>query len=298
MVLCYKIITDSPKRSRSVSPRKSPIGRNKNTIFLNHNLIIELISSIDYETNKGDVWDSIPERDWKLLAALAKKRDEQEEREKLAEQFQKMWLKEKEEREMAEAETSEQYKRYLHQKRTEEKYHNEYRRLQRMAEQQFKTGQLLSCIQYKERRSADLLAWRDDQKVSEIIGKAMEEQTRAHLAAERRYRRMNADEWKHQVELVYTLKKSDDASKRRNALLRDVSQRRAITNALSSWETSLIRQEVAAMEAARRAHIIAHCALKDAKNVRLTRARENKLRRARKLAALTAQMREAVRSGR
>ncbi|CAH2093460.1 unnamed protein product [Euphydryas editha] len=288
MVLCYKIITDSPKRSRCVSPRKSPVGRSSS----------DLISSFDYETNKGDVWDSIPEREWKLLAALARKREEEEEREKLAEQFQKLWLKEKEEREMIEAETSEQYKRYLHQKRTEEKYHNEYKRLQRIAEQQFKTGQLLNCIQYKERRSADLLAWRDDQKVSELISKAVEEQARAHLAAERRYRRMTADEWKHQIELVYTLKKSDDASKRRKALLRDASQRRAITNTLSSWETSLIRQEVAAVEAAKRAHIIAHCALKDAKNVRLTRARENKLRHVKKLAALTAQMREAVKRGR
>lgn len=65
-----------------------------------NNTVSSLIASFDYEADKSDVWDSIPERDWKLLAALARKRDEDIERERLADQFQKMWLKEKEEREM------------------------------------------------------------------------------------------------------------------------------------------------------------------------------------------------------
>lgn len=58
-----------------------------------------MISSFDYVNNE-EVLGSIPERDWKLLAALARKREEKDERERLAEQFQKMWLKEKEERQM------------------------------------------------------------------------------------------------------------------------------------------------------------------------------------------------------
>ncbi|XP_050353399.1 golgin subfamily A member 6-like protein 6 [Nymphalis io] len=289
MVFCYKIITESPRRSRCASPRKSsPIGRYSS----------DITSYFDYEANKEEVWDSIPEREWKLLAALARKREEEQMRENLAEEFQKMWIKEKEEREMMEAETSEKYKRYLNQKRTEENYYNEYRRLQRDAEQEIKTDQLLHCIRYKERRSADLLAWRDDQKVTELVGKAVEEAERAWGAAERRARRGAVAAWHRHVQQLHARQKADDASTRRNEMLRNASQRLAINNTLSSWETSLIRQEMAAMDAARRAHVVAHCALKDARSVRFTRARENKRQRARRLAAITAQMRETIKSGR
>lgn len=72
----------------------------------------------------------------------------------------------------------------------------------------------------------------------------------------------------------------------------------AISNALSSWETTLLRQEVSALEAARRASHAARAALTDVRSARLARARDVRLKRARRLAAVTAQMREAVRSGR
>ncbi|CAH2229572.1 jg19707 [Pararge aegeria aegeria] len=231
MVFCYKIITESPSRSRCVSPRKaSPVGR-----FPLQNTVSSLVASFDYETDKGDIWDAIPDRDWRLLAALARKREEDIERERLAEQFQKMWLKEKEEREMVETESSEQYKKYLCKKRCREQSYHEYKRMMRKAEQHAKTGQLVSCIRHKEQRAADMLAWRENRK------------------------------------------------------------RLAITNALSSWETSLIRQEAEAVEAAKRATFAAHNALKDARSVRISKIKDSRTLRARQLAALTAQMREAVR---
>lgn len=58
----------------------------------------ELIASVDYEGCSSDI-NAIPERDWRLLAALARKREENEENEKLAEQFRTLWLKEKQQRE-------------------------------------------------------------------------------------------------------------------------------------------------------------------------------------------------------
>ena len=64
------------------------------------NSVSQLFGSFEGSTSKEQLWDAIPDRDWKLLAALARKREEEAERERLAEQFQKMWLKEKEEREM------------------------------------------------------------------------------------------------------------------------------------------------------------------------------------------------------
>ncbi|XP_039751934.1 uncharacterized protein LOC120627884 [Pararge aegeria] len=282
---------ESPSRSRCVSPRKaSPVGR-----FPLQNTVSSLVASFDYETDKGDIWDAIPDRDWRLLAALARKREEDIERERLAEQFQKMWLKEKEEREMVETESSEQYKKYLCKKRCREQSYHEYKRMMRKAEQHAKTGQLVSCIRHKEQRAADMLAWRENRKIKEIIGKAVEEEARAQLAAEKRLRRGVAEQWCKQLELVHTFRKADEASKRRNAMLRDASQRLAITNALSSWETSLIRQEAEAVEAAKRATFAAHNALKDAHSLRISKIKDSRTLRARKLAALTAQMREAVR---
>ncbi|CAH0713498.1 unnamed protein product, partial [Brenthis ino] len=293
MVFCYKIITESPRRSRCASPRKrSPVRRSSLP-----NTISELISSFDYVNNE-EVWGSIPERDWKLLEALARKREEKDERERLAEQFQKMWLKEKEERQMVEAETSEQYKRFLHQKRSREQSYNEFKRLQRSIEQQLKRGQLMDCIRHKEQRSAELLAWREDRKITDLIGKAVEEEARIQLAKDRRCRLGAADEWKKQVELVYTLKKVDDASKRRDAFLRNASQRLAISNALSSWETSLIRQDLAAAEALQRAQAQARGEAARARTLRARRARGRRLLRARRAAALAREMRDAVRGTR
>ncbi|XP_034828197.1 A-kinase anchor protein 17A isoform X1 [Maniola hyperantus] len=286
---------ESPRRSRCASPRKtSPVGRLPNI----HNAASNLVASFDYEADCGDIWDSIPERDWRLLAALTRKREEDNERERLAEQFQKMWLKEKEEREMVEAETTEQYKKYLHRKRRQERNFHEYKRLLLSAEQQAKTGELINCIRHKEQKTADLLAWRDDKKITEIIGKAVEEEARSQLAAERRLRRRVAEDWRKQIELVHALQRADEAGKRRNAMLRDASQRLAITNALTSWETSVIRREVEAMEAAKRARFAAHNAMKDARSVRISKIKDTRTLRARRLAAITAQMREAVRMGR
>ncbi|XP_052738873.1 uncharacterized protein LOC112045927 [Bicyclus anynana] len=325
MVFCYKIITDSPRRA---SPRKgSPVTRIPFVersylircvicrtvagllkalkpsngfcgIFPVHNTASSLVASFDYETDKGHVWDLIPERDWRLLAALAKKREEDVERERLAEQFQKMWLKEKEEREMVEAESSEQYKKYLHQKRCQERNFHEYKRMMRIAEQQAKAGQLMDCIRYKEQRTADVLAWREDKKISDTIGKLVDEEARAALATQKRLARGAALQCCRQLALVDALRRADEADKRRSAMLRDASQRLAITNALTCWETSIIRQEVSAAQAARRAAIAAHNAMKDARSVRIHRTRELRARRARRVAAVTALMRDAVKTGR
>lgn len=65
-----------------------------------------------------------------------------------------------------EAETLDQYKRYLHAKREQERSFLDYMRFQRSIEEQVKRGQLLDGIRHKERRSADLLSWRDDKKVN------------------------------------------------------------------------------------------------------------------------------------
>ncbi|XP_021205438.1 trichohyalin isoform X2 [Bombyx mori] len=256
----------------------------------------QVLGPVDYDGSS--ILDSIPEREWRLLAALAKKREENDERERLADQFRKMWQKEKEEREMVEAETSEQYKRYIHAKRQHERSRLDYSRFQRGLEQQLKRGQLVSCIKFKERRSADLLAWHDDKKATETVGKALEEEARAILAADRRSRHVEAEQWKKQVELLDVKRRVHDASKRREEMLRDASQRLAITNALSMWESSLLRQEISAMETARRAEHAARAALTDARSSRLAKDRERTLRRARKMAALTARMREAIITGR
>ncbi|XP_030040209.1 golgin subfamily A member 6-like protein 22 isoform X1 [Manduca sexta] len=287
-------VEKTPRRSGSASPRKrSPVGKISNV----PSSLSQLLGTFDYEENSS-ILDSIPEREWRLLAALARKREEDDERERLADQFRKMWQKEKEEREMVEAETLDQYKRYLHAKRQQERSWLEYKRFQKGLEQQARRGQLMDCIRHKERRSQDLLAWRDDKKATEIIDKALEEEARAQLAADRRIRMSEAEQWKKRVELLDAEKKSNDARKRRSAILRDASQRVAISNALNSWESSLLRQEMCALESARRAQHAAHAALTHARSARLARARDARLRRARKLAAITAQMRDAVRTGR
>lgn len=61
-------------------------------------------------------------------------------------------------------------------------------------------------------------------QITEIIGKAVEEEARAQLAAEKRTMRGAAEQWRRQLELLHALKRADEAGKRRNAMLRDASQ--------------------------------------------------------------------------
>ncbi|XP_028171474.1 trichohyalin-like [Ostrinia furnacalis] len=215
MVFCYKIITETPRRSGTTSPVRRAVPTNIPSS------LSQLVGTVDYEAS--DVLD-IPERDWRLLAALAKKRDESDERERLAEEFQRMWQKEKEEREMVEAETLDQYKRYLAQKRHQERLRLEHKQLRQATEQQLKQGELLNCIRYKQRRSDDLRALIIDQKVTDIVDKALEEEARATLAANRRLRQSAAEECRRQLDLADARRREDDALRRRNAMLRDASQ--------------------------------------------------------------------------
>ncbi|XP_075984196.1 uncharacterized protein LOC142981928 isoform X2 [Anticarsia gemmatalis] len=286
---------ESPRRSACVSPRKKSASTTANNV---PSSLSQMLFSLDYETGSAAFLDSIPEREWRLLAALARKREEDDEREKLADQFRRLWQKEKEEREIVEAETNEQYRRYINRKRREEQTWHDYRQYQKALESQLKRRQLLDCIRDKEQRSAELLAWVDDKKTNDLIDKAIEEDARAQLAADRRIRIGEAEQFRKRIQLIDTQKKADDAGKRRKAILRDASQRVAISNALSTWESSLLRQEVSAFDAARRAHHAARAALTDARSVKLLRAREAKRRHGRKLAAFTEQLREAIRSGR
>ncbi|XP_026740439.1 trichohyalin-like isoform X1 [Trichoplusia ni] len=289
-----KLKKKSPRRG-GLSPRKkSPVSNVHNV----PSSISQLLNSIDYETRSSDILDAIPEREWRLLAALARKREEDDEREKLADQFRKLWQKEKEERELVEAETQDQYQRYINEKRREEKNWQEFRQYQMSLESQLRRRQLIDCIKHKEQRSANLRAYIDDQKTGFMIDKALEEEARAQLAADRRTRLGEAEQFRKHVELIDTQRRADNARKRRTAMLRDASQRVAISNALSSWETTLLRQELSALDAARRAHHAAHAALTDARSVRLMRTRDARRRRARRMAAVTEQMREIIRSGR
>lgn len=65
-----------------------------------------------------------------------------------------------------EAETNNHYKQYLHQKREEDRSRQEYKRLQIFSDQMIKRGQLIDCIRYKDRRSQEVLAYREDKKAS------------------------------------------------------------------------------------------------------------------------------------
>ncbi|KAH9640542.1 hypothetical protein HF086_001591 [Spodoptera exigua] len=265
MVFCYKIITESPRRC-SLSPRKkSPrVGINVPSS------ISQLLRSYDYEAGT-DLLEAIPDREWRLLAALARKRADDDEQEKLADEFHKLWQKEKEEREIVEAETMHEYKRYIVMKRREEKSRQEFMRHQKFMEALMRQRELMDSIKHKEHRSSVLRAYLDDKKTSLLVDKALEEEARAQLAADRRSLISETDQFrKHKV---------------------------AIQNALSSWETALLRQEVTAMEAARRANHAAHAALTDARSVRLLRMRDARRRQARRLAAVTQQLRDAIRYG-
>lgn len=58
----------------------------------------QLVDSVDYENES--VLDYIPEREWRLLAALARKKEDEAERERLAEQFRALWERERVERDL------------------------------------------------------------------------------------------------------------------------------------------------------------------------------------------------------
>ncbi|XP_053617180.1 translation initiation factor IF-2 isoform X2 [Plodia interpunctella] len=257
--------------------------------------ISQLIGSYNYEDSS--ILDSIPEHDWRLLAALARKREDDIEREKLADQFRKLWQREKQERNMVAAETSEQYKRYLHKKRQEENTLIEYQRCQRTLDQQVRRGRLLDCIRQKEMKSAAQLQALDEKKVSELVDRVIEEEARALLAADRRIRLENAEKWRKKAELEDAQRREDDAKTRRVAMLKDMSKRAAISNALSTWETALLRQEITALDAQRRAQHAAHAARTMQRAAKLARARAERQQRARRLAAVTAELRNAVRHG-
>ncbi|XP_049879576.1 capping protein inhibiting regulator of actin dynamics-like [Pectinophora gossypiella] len=295
MVFCYKIITESPLRSGCVSPRKaSPMGRLPDI----HSSLSQLMNTTDYHDVSGSIMDDIPDREWRLLATLLRKREQDIEREKLADEFRKMWQKEKEERNMIAAESSEQYKKFLHQKREEQRLLQELRSFQRQTEEQMKQGLLVNSLRHKEKRSASVLAWCHDKKTFDLVEKVIDSEAKALLAADRRCRQDAADEWKKKAELVDWQKKADEARRRKNAMLKETSQRVAINNALSSWETALLKEGVNVMDEFKRAQHAAHAELTHLRSVRLARARDSRLKRARRLATITQQLREAVRMAR
>lgn len=61
-------------------------------------------------------------------------------------------------------------------------------------------------------------------QATEIIDKAIEEEARAALAADRRYWLGTAEQMKRRVELYYAQSKAQDAGSRRKARLRDAAQ--------------------------------------------------------------------------
>lgn len=61
--------------------------------------VSDFMNFLDYEAPvmpKVQSHNSVPETDWRLITALAKKREIDEERERMADAFQRMWIKEKE----------------------------------------------------------------------------------------------------------------------------------------------------------------------------------------------------------
>ncbi|XP_041972363.1 capping protein inhibiting regulator of actin dynamics [Aricia agestis] len=284
MVFCYKLITESPRRSLCTSPRKlSPVGR------------CALGPNSCYQSE--DLLDQIPERDWRLLAALARKREESDERERLAEQFHRMWIQEKMEKEAVGAEMTAQYRRYLHEKRQQERNYQEHRSRERAAKLNARRGDLINSIRHKEMRTADMLADREDEKICKTLDKVILEETRAQIAAERRSRIGAAEELRKQLQLVDGIKRANDAGRKRSARLKEASQRLAINRALSTWETMLVRQDVEVEDALRRAHAAAKCYVAEARSVKLQRSRAARTKRARQLANITAHMREMVKRG-
>ncbi|KAI8441895.1 hypothetical protein MSG28_005576 [Choristoneura fumiferana] len=210
MVFCYKTITESPRRS----PRKL-----RRTAW---STLSELIA-LDYENNSDLA--SIPEREWRLLAALARKREEEDERQKLAEQFHRMWEKEKAGREMMEAHTSHQYQRFVRCKREAERAWLDHKRTLLNLDQQLKKGRLQDAIRCKEKKTEELLASKEDRKATELVDKVIEEEARALLAAERRTRQQTAAQFRKRLEAEDTKRRADEALRKREGILRDSSKR-------------------------------------------------------------------------
>ncbi|XP_047999698.1 uncharacterized protein LOC125236810 [Leguminivora glycinivorella] len=208
-----------------------------------------------------------------------------------------MWLQEKEGREMMEAQTSLQYKRFINRKREDERLYHEHRRMLKNLEQHMQKDKLMNTIRWKERKAEELLASREDRKASDLVNKVLEEEARACLAAERRSRQESAEEWRKLIEVKETKRRADHADKKRNEMLRNSSRRIAIASALNTWETSLLREELALSDAARRAQYAALATLASARGERVTRARDLKRRRARAVAARCELWRDAVRRG-
>lgn len=299
MVFCYKFITQSPRRLYSISPRRRSPKRSAEWNKIYPTATSAVINSADLQTeiNRDDL-GSIPERDWKLLAALARKREENNERDRLADEFRKLWIKEEEERRQVESEITSQYQKYIRVKRDEERRMFEERQLQRSIYQQKQRSQLINSIKYKEMRSADMLAWVDDVKTSDLIEKSLLKEGRATLAARKRARQNALEDWQRHTEITSTMKRSYDAEKRRVARLRDASKRAAISNAFNTWETTFARSELEAMDAAKRASLIQRLAYEDERSNSFLRKRNSQWNRKRKIAAISARLRDAIREHR
>ncbi|CAG9126126.1 unnamed protein product [Plutella xylostella] len=393
MVFCYKAAAEGGRKSAASTSRGSP--RRRSPVGKGQTSLSELISSFNYEEEYPLSMLEIPERDWRLLGALAKKRDLESEQDRLAEEFHRLWQTEKEERQKIEKQTSYQYRRYISAKREEERRWAERRRLEQALEEQVRTGQLVSHIRHKERRSAGVLAEQDDKKIADLIEKATELDARAALAAERRTRLEAAERYRRDLELdgirrrmeaarrrkmqmmrdasetakliekvtevdgleaaeqhrrdleLDGIRRRMDAARRKKTemmkdaseiadligtvtemdgreaaeryrrdleldgirrrmevarrkkmqMMRDTSQRLALTNALNTWEATILRQQTLAMEATTQAHHAARAAITDARTTNVLRAKERKKRRARKVASVTRMLRDAVKAG-
>ncbi|KAI5642607.1 hypothetical protein NE865_05374 [Phthorimaea operculella] len=260
---------ESPRRFGSVSPTRMA---SPNRLPAFSNKLSQYTDFIDY-----DVMDEVPEKDWRLLATLARKRDQEIEREKLAVEFRRIWEQEKKERDVVTAETMNQYKKYLDRKREQEKLLQDFRAIQRETEEKVKQHLLEDTIRHKEKRSAKQLNIAQDIKVCFFSWKMM------------------VEEWKRRTEMEDCLRRLEDAQKKREAKIRDTSKRVAINNALSSWEAAMLKQEAAAFEEYKRAQHAAHAQLVNLRSARLARSKALREKRARRVAEFTQKMRDAVR---
>lgn len=57
-----------------------------------------------------------------------------------------------------------------------------------------------------------------------MVDRALEDEARALLAADRRSRNGEAEDFRRRIQLLDTQKKADDAGKRRRAMLKDASR--------------------------------------------------------------------------
>lgn len=61
-------------------------------------------------------------------------------------------------------------------------------------------------------------------QVTEMLDKAIEEEARMQLAADRRIRLSEVEQWRRRIEMLDGQKRADEASRRRTAMLKDASQ--------------------------------------------------------------------------